>query len=146
MDKAALHTLIRSFLAEDVGRGDLTSESIFDQDQTGCARIVARESFVVAGGKSVAAEVFWVQNPAIVVEDLVAEGVKVNAGEYVVLTISDNGTGIPEHTLSKIFEPFYSKKEIGRSGTGLGLAIVWSTVHDHHGYVNLQSDEQKNNF
>lgn len=70
----------------------------------------------------------------------------INAGEYVVLTISDNGTGIPEHALSKIFEPFYSKKEIGKSGTGLGLAIVWSTVHDHHGYVNLQSDGQKTTF
>ena len=87
MDKAALHTLIRSFLAEDIGRGDLTSESIFDQDQTGCARIVARESFVVAGGKSVAAEVFWVQNPAIVVTDLVAEGSKVNAGD-ILFTVS----------------------------------------------------------
>jgi nicotinate-nucleotide pyrophosphorylase (carboxylating) len=87
LDKAALHTLIRSFLAEDIGRGDLTSESIFDQDQTGCARIVARESFVVAGGKSVAAEVFWVQNPAIVVADLVAEGSKVNAGD-ILFTVS----------------------------------------------------------
>jgi nicotinate-nucleotide pyrophosphorylase (carboxylating) len=87
LDKAALHTLIRSFLAEDIGRGDLTSESIFDQDQTGCARIVARESFVVAGGKPVAAEVFWVQNPAIVVEGLVAEGSKVNAGD-ILFTVS----------------------------------------------------------
>lgn len=70
----------------------------------------------------------------------------INAGEYVVLTISDSGTGIPEYALSKIFEPFYSKKEIGRSGTGLGLAMVWSTVHDHNGYVNLRSDEQRTTF
>jgi PAS domain S-box-containing protein len=64
----------------------------------------------------------------------------INAGEYVVLTISDNGPGIPSHSLNKIFEPFYSKKAMGRSGTGLGLAIVWSTVHDHKGYVNVRSD------
>ncbi len=81
MDKAALHTLIRSFLAEDIGRGDLTSESIFSRDDMGRARIVARDSFVLAGGESVAAEVFWVQNPAIVVADLVADGIRVNAGE-----------------------------------------------------------------
>lgn len=81
MDKAALHTLIRSFLAEDIGRGDLTSESIFDQSKMGMARIVARESFVVAGAESVAAEVFWVQNPAIIVEDLVADGARVEAGD-----------------------------------------------------------------
>ncbi len=81
MDKAALHILIRSFLAEDIGRGDLTSESIFSQDEMGMARIVARESFVVAGGKSVAAEVFWVQNPAIVAAGMVADGTRVAAGE-----------------------------------------------------------------
>ena len=81
MDKAALHTLIRSFLAEDIGRGDLTSESIFSQDEMGMARIVARESFVVAGGEAVAAEVFWVQNPAIVVAGMVADGTRVAAGD-----------------------------------------------------------------
>ena len=81
LDKAALHALIRSFLAEDIGRGDLTSESIFGPGEMGMARIVARESFVVAGGGSVAAEVFRVQNPAIVVTDLVADGTRVEAGE-----------------------------------------------------------------
>jgi nicotinate-nucleotide pyrophosphorylase (carboxylating) len=81
LDKAALHTLIRSFLAEDIGRGDLTSESIFSQDEMGMARIVARESFVVAGGEAVAAEVFWVQNPAIVVAGMVADGTRVAAGD-----------------------------------------------------------------
>jgi nicotinate-nucleotide pyrophosphorylase (carboxylating) len=81
LDKAALHTLIRSFLAEDIGRGDLTSESIFSQDERGMARIVARESFVVAGGEAVAAEVFWVQNPAIVVAAMVADGTRVAAGD-----------------------------------------------------------------
>ena len=81
MDKAALHTLLRSFLAEDIGRGDLTSESIFSQDEMGMARIVARESFVVAGGDAVAAEVFRVQNPAIVVAGVVADGTRVAAGD-----------------------------------------------------------------
>ncbi len=70
----------------------------------------------------------------------------INAGKYVVLSVSDNGPGIPEHTLNKIFEPFYSKKTMGRSGTGLGLAIVWSTVHDHNGYVNVRSNEKGTTF
>ena len=81
LDKAALHALIRSFLAEDIGRGDLTSESIFGPDELGLARIVARESFVVAGAGLVAAEVFLVQNPVIVVADLVADGTRVEAGD-----------------------------------------------------------------
>jgi len=87
LDKAALHSLIRAFLAEDIGRGDLTSESIFAGDAMGSARLVARESFVVAGCEPVAAEVFWVQNPAIVVKGLVAEGVRVHA-EDVLCTVS----------------------------------------------------------
>ena len=49
----------------------------------------------------------------------------VKEGDYVVLTIADTGTGIASDDLEKIFEPFYSKKKMGRSGTGLGMAVVW---------------------
>jgi PAS domain S-box-containing protein len=62
-------------------------------------------------------------------------------GDYVVVTVSDNGKGIPPKDLGKIFEPFYTKKVMGRSGTGLGLSVVWGTVKDHHGYVDLRSEE-----
>ena len=64
-------------------------------------------------------------------------------GDYVVLTVSDSGMGIPDRDLRKIFEPFYTKKVMGRSGTGLGLAVVWGTVKDHHGYIDVQSEEGK---
>ncbi len=66
---------------------------------------------------------------------------RVNEGEYVVLTVSDNGTGISKQDLGKIFEPFYTKKVMGRSGTGLGMAVVWGTVKDHQGYVDVKSEE-----
>jgi len=62
-------------------------------------------------------------------------------GDYVVLTISDNGKGISNKDIGKIFEPFYTKKVMGRSGTGLGLAVVWGTVKDHNGYIDVQSKE-----
>jgi len=62
-------------------------------------------------------------------------------GEYAVLVVSDTGRGIAAHDLGKIFEPFYTKKAMGRSGTGLGLAVVWGTVKDHHGYIDVQSEE-----
>ena len=64
----------------------------------------------------------------------------VNEGDYVVLTVSDNGIGIPPDDQERIFEPFYTKKKMGRSGTGLGMAVVWGTVKDHDGYIDLQSD------
>lgn len=70
----------------------------------------------------------------------------INTGEYIALTVSDNGSGIPEDALTKIFDPFYSKKKMGRSGTGLGLAIVWSTVHDHNGYITVRSNEDGTSF
>ncbi|MFB3925057.1 MAG: PAS domain S-box protein [Syntrophales bacterium] len=67
----------------------------------------------------------------------------VKEGDYVVLTVSDNGQGISPADIGKIFEPFYTKKVMGRSGTGLGLAVVWGTVKDHGGYIDVQSEEGK---
>ena len=64
-------------------------------------------------------------------------------GEYVVLTLSDTGKGIPTSELKSIFEPFYTRKSMGQSGTGLGLAIVWGAVQDHNGYIDVQSIEGK---
>ncbi|MGA2226671.1 MAG: ATP-binding protein, partial [Syntrophobacteraceae bacterium] len=64
-------------------------------------------------------------------------------GDYVVLSVSDMGEGIEASDLKRIFEPFYTKKVMGRSGTGLGLAVVWGTVKDHKGYINVESQEGK---
>ncbi|NOQ96405.1 MAG: PAS domain S-box protein, partial [Desulfobacterales bacterium] len=67
----------------------------------------------------------------------------VKEGDYVTFTISDAGVGIPHKDIEKIFEPFYTKKVMGRSGTGLGMAVVWGTVKDHKGYIDVQSSEGK---
>ncbi len=64
---------------------------------------------------------------------------KIQEGDFVVLTIQDNGTGIAPHDLKKIFEPFYTNKVMGRSGTGLGMSVVWGTVQDHNGYIDVES-------
>jgi len=86
MDRNLLQGMIRSFLAEDIGRGDLTSESIFTDTDAGGARLVARQQCVVAGAGTVAAEVFRVQNPAIETIDPVADGTAVGPGA-VLLTV-----------------------------------------------------------
>ncbi len=66
---------------------------------------------------------------------------EIEEGDYVLLKISDAGVGIGPEDKERIFEPFYTKKIMGRSGTGLGMAVVWGTVKDHKGYIDLQSIE-----
>jgi PAS domain S-box-containing protein len=68
---------------------------------------------------------------------------EVEEGDYVVLRVIDNGIGISAKDMERIFEPFYSKKVMGRSGTGLGMAVVWGTVKDHKGYIDVQSTDGK---
>ncbi|MCI5221169.1 MAG: response regulator [Candidatus Electrothrix sp. AR4] len=68
---------------------------------------------------------------------------KLAAGEYAVLRVQDNGSGIPAKDQERIFEPFYTKKTMGRSGTGLGLAVVWNTAQDHNGLVTVSSDDSR---
>ncbi|MBN2122712.1 MAG: response regulator [Deltaproteobacteria bacterium] len=67
----------------------------------------------------------------------------VQEGDYVLLSVRDKGSGIASHDLKRIFEPFYTKKVMGRSGTGLGMSVVWGTVQDHEGYIDLESVEGK---
>ncbi|MGE0086672.1 MAG: ATP-binding protein [Desulfococcaceae bacterium] len=67
-------------------------------------------------------------------------------GEYAVLSVSDTGCGISPNDLERIFEPFYTRKVMGRSGTGLGLTIVWNTVQDHRGYIDVESGFQGTRF
>ncbi len=66
---------------------------------------------------------------------------EIEEGDYVLLRVSDTGIGIRDEDKERIFEPFYTKKVMGRSGTGLGMAVVWGTVKDHKGYIDLQSSE-----
>ncbi len=89
------------------------------------------------GGKvSISTENRYVDSPMKSYDD-------VKEGDYVSLTVSDTGVGISTSDLERIFEPFYTKKVMGRSGTGLGMAVVWGTVKDHKGYVDVQSREGK---
>jgi CheY-like chemotaxis protein len=70
----------------------------------------------------------------------------INIGEYAVLAVSDDGSGISSDDLERIFEPFYTKKIMGRSGTGLGLAVVWNVVQDHKGFIDVTSNQNGTTF
>lgn len=61
------------------------------------------------------------------------------AEKYVVLRISDSGSGMSEKTKQRIFEPFFTTKEIGK-GTGLGLALAYSVIENHKGWIEVDSE------
>jgi two-component system cell cycle sensor histidine kinase/response regulator CckA len=67
-------------------------------------------------------------------------------GEYVILSVADNGPGISDEDQGKIFEPFYTRKTMGKSGTGLGLSVVWNAVRDHDGYIDVVSSGNGTRF
>jgi len=77
------------------------------------------------------------------IDSPIGEYDQVKEGDYVVLSVSDNGVGILQEDKEKIFEPFYTKKVMGRSGTGLGMAVVWGTIKDHNGYIDIESAENE---
>ncbi len=97
----------------------------------------AAEAMPTGGNIFICLENRYVDSP------LKAYDLSIEEGDYVVFTVADSGVGISNEDIKKIFEPFYTKKEMGRSGTGLGMTVVWGTVQEHGGYIDVTSSRKK---
>ena len=70
-------------------------------------------------------------------EDISEQGVA--AGAFVVLSVSDTGSGMTQEMLKRVFDPYYTTKEYGNSGRGLGLAALYGTILEYKGMVRVES-------
>ncbi|HNX59502.1 MAG TPA: PAS domain S-box protein, partial [Spirochaetota bacterium] len=71
--------------------------------------------------------------------DCATQGVEIEPGKYISLSVTDNGEGMSEETRNRLFEPYFTTKPEGK-GTGLGLAAVYGCVRSHHGCIQVQSE------
>ena len=75
-------------------------------------------------------------------ENYARMNIEAEPGNYVLLTVEDTGEGMSEEVLNRIWDPFYTTKEIGK-GTGLGLSTALSIVKSHNGFINVYSEPHK---
>jgi hypothetical protein len=92
----------------------------------------ARDAMPDGGTLKISAENFLID------ENYTRMNLEAQVGPYIVITVSDTGTGIPPELLDRIFEPFFTTKELGK-GTGIGLSTVNSIIKNHGGFINVYS-------
>jgi two-component system, cell cycle sensor histidine kinase and response regulator CckA len=98
--------------------------------------INARDAMPEGGRLSISA------SNTVVDESYARMNIDAEPGSYVMLSISDTGTGITPENVNRIFDPFFTTKDIGK-GTGLGLATTMTIVKSHDGFINVYSEVQK---
>lgn len=94
--------------------------------------INARDAMPTGGKLTVTTENFYFSNSSN------TGYIEASAGDYVKISISDTGEGIPKEIQSRIFDPFFSTK---KNGTGLGLAVVYGIVKNYRGHIDIKSDQ-----
>ncbi|HQZ97433.1 MAG TPA: PAS domain S-box protein [Pyrinomonadaceae bacterium] len=98
--------------------------------------INARDAMPMGGTLTLTAENF------VIDENYARMNIDAEPGNYVLMTISDTGTGMSPDIVKRIFDPFFTTKEVGK-GTGLGLATTMTIVKSHGGFVNVYSEPSK---
>ena len=135
-----LTRMLKRIIGEDIQlQCDYASDPLFIHGDVGMIEQVlmnlvlnARDAILHGG------QVRLVTERVTLEADYVRPHPEARAGEFVRLSVSDNGTGIAPGDLPHIFEPFFTTKGIGQ-GTGLGLSIVYGIIQQHHGWIEVTS-------
>ncbi len=134
--KNALLRLIGEHIALVFVPGDALWKVVFDPAQIEQALVNlivnARDALPTGGRITISTS-----NLHLGAEDC-RDRVDAQPGDYVLLTVTDNGIGMDQETLAHIFEPFFSTKEVGK-GTGLGLATVYGVIKQNNGFIEVSS-------
>lgn len=135
-DLSSLHSNVS--IEKDLSREAVNIDCSLSQIETCIMNVVgnATESIPSAGRVNVTTRNLEITN---------AQN-QLDPGHYALLSISGTGPEISKTDRPHLFEPFYSKKKLGRSGTGLGLSMVWNCIQDHHGKILVHSSEKETTF
>jgi len=82
----------------------------------------------------------YIHTENVIIDESYVQPFEIKPGKYVKISITDTGVGMDAETRQRIFEPFYTTKEMGR-GTGLGLASVYGIIKNHGGFINVYSEK-----
>jgi signal transduction histidine kinase/ActR/RegA family two-component response regulator len=137
-----MDTMLRRLIGEDIeiitvyGSGLARVQADPGQLQQVIINLVVNARDEMPGGGTLSIET---ANSAVSPDEASRSGNEVQAGSFVTLTIRDTGHGMDEETKARLFEPFFTKKGVGK-GTGLGLATVYGIVKQSGGFIEVESE------
>jgi signal transduction histidine kinase/ActR/RegA family two-component response regulator len=135
--------MLRSVIPSTIEiRQDLINSGLVMLDSTQINQIIMNLCTNAAHAMDKAGGVLEVSLKKVTMKESQEHGLEFQPGSYLRLTIKDTGHGMPSEVVERIFEPYYTTKEIGR-GTGLGLSVVLGIVESHGGSITCKSDPGK---
>jgi two-component system cell cycle sensor histidine kinase/response regulator CckA len=137
-----MDTMLRRLIGENIevvtvyGSGLARVQADPGQLQQVIVNLVVNARDEMPGGGTLSIET---ANAIVSLDEAARRGGDVQAGSFVALTIRDTGCGMDAETKARLFEPFFTKKDIGK-GTGLGLATVYGIVKQSEGFIDVESE------